>query len=84
MTLNQLKYVIALSQVNSINEAAKKLFVSQPALTSALKALEEEVGFDIFLRTKNGISLTVKGRHQCQKDFPCVDAALYLRGKCLR
>ena len=61
MTLNQLKYVIALSQVNSINEAAKKLFVSQPALTSALKALEEEVGFDIFLRTKNGISLTVKG-----------------------
>jgi len=61
MTLNQLKYVIALSEENSINEAAKKLFISQPALTSALKSLEEEVGFDIFLRTKSGISLTVKG-----------------------
>lgn len=61
MTLNQLKYVIALSEENSINEAAKKLFISQPALTAALKALEEEVGFDIFLRTKSGISLTVKG-----------------------
>ena len=61
MTLNQLKYVIALSEVNSINEAAKKLFVSQPALTAALKSLEEEIGFDIFLRTKSGISLTVKG-----------------------
>lgn len=61
MTLNQLKYVIALSKENSINEAAKKLFISQPSLTAALKALEEEVGFDIFLRRKSGISLTVKG-----------------------
>ncbi len=61
MTLNQLKYVLALAQENSINDAAKKLFISQPALTSALKSLEEEVGFDIFIRTKSGISLTVKG-----------------------
>lgn len=61
MTLNQLKYVITLSKVNSINEAAKILFISQPSLTSALKSLEEELGFDIFLRSKSGISLTVKG-----------------------
>lgn len=46
---------------NSINEAAKKLFVSQPSLTAALKSLEQEIGFDIFLRNKTGISLTVKG-----------------------
>lgn len=61
MTLNQLKYVITLSKVNSINEAAKVLFISQPSLTSALKSLEEELGFDIFLRSKTGISLTAKG-----------------------
>ncbi len=61
MTLNQLKYVIALSKENSINEAAKKLFVSQPSLTATLKSLEQEIGFDIFLRNKTGISLTVKG-----------------------
>ena len=61
MTLNQLKYVIQLSKENSINEAAKKLFISQPSLTAALKALEQEVGFDIFVRTKSGIVLTVKG-----------------------
>ena len=61
MTLNQLRYVIALSKENSINEAAKKLFISQPSLTAALKSLEQEVGFDIFLRSKTGISLTVKG-----------------------
>ena len=61
MTLNQLRYVIELSKVNSINEAAKKLFVSQPSLTAALKSLEQEIGFDVFLRTKSGISLTAKG-----------------------
>lgn len=61
MTLNQLKYVIELSKENSINEAAKKLFISQPSLTAALKALEQEIGFDIFVRKKSGISLTVKG-----------------------
>lgn len=61
MTLNQLKYAIELSKVDSINEAAKKLFISQPSLTAALKSLEQEIGFDIFIRTKSGISLTVKG-----------------------
>ena len=47
MTLNQLKYIIELSKENSINEAAKKLFISQPSLTAALKSLEQEIGFDI-------------------------------------
>ncbi len=61
MTLNQLRYVIALSKENSMNEAAKKLFISQPTLTASLKSLEQEIGFDIFLRNKSGISLTVKG-----------------------
>ena len=61
MTLNQLKYVIEISNQNSINEAAKRLFISQPSLTAALKSLEHEVGFEIFTRTNSGITLTVKG-----------------------
>lgn len=61
MTLNQLKYVIAISKENSINEAAKSLYISQPSLTASLHSLEQEIGFDIFLRSKSGISLTVKG-----------------------
>ena len=61
MTLNQLKYVIEISRQNSINEAAKTLFISQPSLTAALKSLEQEVGFEIFTRTNTGITLTVKG-----------------------
>lgn len=61
MTLNQLKYAIEIQKMGSVNEAAKSLFVSQPSLTAALKALEKEVGFDIFTRSTSGMTLTVKG-----------------------
>ncbi|MCR5603190.1 MAG: LysR family transcriptional regulator [Lachnospiraceae bacterium] len=62
MTLNQLKYAIAISKENSLNDAARKLFISQPSLTGAMHALEDELGFDIFVRSKNGMSLTNKGQ----------------------
>ena len=61
MTLNQLYYAIAISKENSLNEAAKKLFISQPSLTGAMHALENELGFDIFIRSKSGVTLTAKG-----------------------
>lgn len=61
MTLVQLKYVIAVAGENSLNDAAKKLFISQPSLSSAIRSLETEVGFDIFTRSKSGITLTPKG-----------------------
>lgn len=61
MTLVQLKYVIAVAGENSFNDAAKVLFISQPSLSSAIRSLEKEVGFDIFIRLKNGITLTTKG-----------------------
>lgn len=61
MTLIQLKYVIAVAGQNSLNEAAKMLFISQPSLSSAIRSLEKEIGFDIFIRSKTGITLTIKG-----------------------
>lgn len=61
MTLNQLKYAIAVSKENSLNDAAKKLFISQPSLTGSMHALEDEIGFEIFTRSKNGITVTPKG-----------------------
>ncbi len=61
MTLVQLKYVIAVAGEHSLNEASKKLYISQPSLSSAIHSLEKEVGFDIFIRSKNGITLTTKG-----------------------
>ena len=52
MTLQQLKYVIAIAEKGSINEAAKVLYISQPSLTNAIRELEQEVGLTIFHRTR--------------------------------
>ena len=43
MTLQQLKYVLAVASKGSINEAAKSLFISQPSLSNAIKELEQEL-----------------------------------------
>ena len=61
MTLVQLKYVITVAGQNSLNDAAKVLFISQPSLSAAIRSLEKEIGFDIFIRSKNGITVTIKG-----------------------
>lgn len=61
MTLNQLYYCIAIAKENSLNDAAKKLFISQPSLSAALNSLEQELGFEVFMRSKSGITVTTKG-----------------------
>ena len=61
MTLQQLKYVIEVANRGSINEAAKRLFISQPSLSNAIKDLEEELQLVIFERSNKGISLTKEG-----------------------
>ena len=48
MTLNQLKYAIVVSESESFNIAAKKLYISQPSLSTSIHALEEEVGIQTF------------------------------------
>ena len=61
MTLQQLNYIITISEIGSINRAAEKLYVSQPSLTSAIKELEKELGIVIFNRTGRGVTLTADG-----------------------
>lgn len=61
MTILQLKYVITIATSASMREASSKLFVSQPALSSTIRSLEEELGIRIFERTNKGISLTEEG-----------------------
>lgn len=61
MTLQQLKYVIEIVLSGSINEAARRLFMSQPSLSKAVKELEKELGIDIFIRTSKGIMLSTDG-----------------------
>ncbi len=62
MTILQLKYVIVIAGSKSLREAASRLFISQPALSSAIRELEEELGIKLFERTNKGILLTEQGK----------------------
>jgi len=45
----------------NLSKAANELFISQPAVSQAIKKLEDEIGFKLFYRTKNGMNLTKDG-----------------------
>ena len=61
MTLQQLKYAVTIADCGSINEAAKRLFISQPSLSGSIKELEDEIGFEIYIRSNRGIVITPEG-----------------------
>ena len=61
MTILQLKYVIALASARSMREAASRLYISQPALSSTIRELEEELNIKIFERNNKGVSITAEG-----------------------
>ena len=61
MTLQQLKYILAISETGSMNKAAEQLYVSQPSLTSSVQELEKEIGIKIFNRSGRGVTLTNDG-----------------------
>ena len=51
MTIQQLKYAVAIAERGSLNKAAEILYVAQPSLTNAIKELEKEIGIVIFSRS---------------------------------
>lgn len=61
MTLQQLRYVIAVAENGTVSGAAKSLFISQPSLTNAIRELEKELQINIFLRTNKGVVLSNEG-----------------------
>ena len=61
MTLQQLRYLIAISERGSINAAAQSLYVSQSNLSTAIRELERELGVVVFTRSNRGVTLTNEG-----------------------
>lgn len=61
MTLQQLRYLIAIAEYGSINAAAHNLYASQSNLSTAIKELEHELGITIFTRSNRGVTLTNDG-----------------------
>lgn len=62
MFLRQFQYLIALEQEGHFGRAAKRCFVSQPSLSSAIKKLEEELGVPIILRDQKFQGFTAEGQ----------------------
>ena len=61
MTLQQLHYMMEVFQCGSINKASQSLFVSQSAISDAIRELERELGITVFRRSNRGVQLTDAG-----------------------
>lgn len=67
MRLEQLLYCIEVASCKTMSQASKKLFMTQPSLSTAIQNLEDELGFQIFKRSSHGVSLTDKGEVLLEK-----------------
>ena len=61
MRLEQFQYVVEIAHSKSMSKASKKLYITQPSLSTAIQNFEDELGFQIFKRSSQGVSLTDKG-----------------------
>lgn len=61
MNLNELRYVVAVAQELNFRRAAGRCFVSQPALSLAVRKLEDELGVRLFERNRTAVKVTPIG-----------------------
>lgn len=61
MEIRQLKYFVQLAGSLSFSDAAKKLYITQQALSKSIKRMEESLGAELFVRQGSGISLSEYG-----------------------
>src|SRR5512146_2477897 len=62
MEFNRLRSFAAVAEAGHLTRAADKLHVSQPALSAQIKALEDELGVELFERVPSGMTLTSAGK----------------------
>ncbi len=62
MTLNELRYIVAVARERHFGRAAEACFISQPTLSVAVKKLEDELGLSLFERRKGEVSVTPVGQ----------------------
>ena len=73
MTITQMKYYVAVCEKKSFSKAAQTLGVSQPAVSFAVKELEEESGVALVKRGKGGVSVTDEGEVLYRSLLPILD-----------
>lgn len=73
MKIIQLEYFCAVCRYHSITQAAEKLYVTQPAISNAIRELEKEFSINLFVRSKNHLQLTKEGEFFYQKASNLLD-----------
>ena len=61
MTLQQLQYAVTVASVGTITEAAERLYITQPSLTTAIRELDKEMNLTIFIRSNRGVAVSKEG-----------------------
>ena len=79
MTLNELRYIVAVAQERNFRRAAEKSFISQPALSLAIQKLEEELGVQIFERGRSEVSVTPIGAQIVERAQRVLEEAEHIR-----
>src|SRR5512136_880947 len=81
MELYQLKGFSAVAGHGHLTRAAERLHVSQPALSAQIKALEDELGVELFERVPTGMALTSAGKRLLPTARNVIAAAQALQGE---
>ena len=81
MKLQQLVYAVNVAECGSVTEAARRLYVSQPSVTSSIRDLEREMGVHIFDRTNKGVVVTEEGETFLGYARQVLEQAELLEGK---
>lgn len=74
-SLRQLKYFVAAAELGRVSEAAAQLHISQSAVTTAIRDLEEMLGFQLLERSPAGVDLTHAGRRFLSHAYNVLAAA---------
>lgn len=67
MRLTQLQYLVEIKKQGSISKAAQHLYIAQPSMSTAIRELEEELGYELMKRSKRGVTFTNLGEQAVQK-----------------
>ncbi|MGB0722816.1 MAG: LysR family transcriptional regulator [Gammaproteobacteria bacterium] len=79
MELYQLRTFVKVADEGNLTRAAEKLFTSQPAISAQIRALEEELGVELFDRGPKGMTLTPQGRQLYERAAETLHAAETLK-----